>query len=286
MRLGQQPNGIGHRRKYNTPHSCIAPGCIRGFHMLVRRSARWSHCCYCRHCCRCRCCLRPMSLQCGDTSTSARQSLTRSRLANVPSTQCERQLARASFAWQARRRAGKQGYAARRGAREHVAQHMAAACCSWQSPAALTSAQLLRFPPVDELTCAAVASEHAPPLPLPLEPLLLLPSLLPLPLPLLPPPDVPAVQRHKHECTSVAHTLAVGGCSTQCERQLAWTSFACPASATRQKSGRSLAQCACVRLGRSPSPTEISLKSVVFVLSLLNESESRRQVCYAKAINM
>ena len=73
----------------------------------------------------------------------------------------------------------------RRGAREHVAQHMAAACCSWQSPAALTSAQLLRFPPVDELTCAAVASEHAPPLPLPLEPLLLLPPLLPLPLPLL-----------------------------------------------------------------------------------------------------
>ena len=172
----------------------------------------------------------------------------------------------------------------RRGAREHVAQHMAPAC--WQSPAALTSAQLFWFPPVIELTCAAVASEHAPPLPLPLEPLLLLPPLLPLPLPLLPPPDVPAVQRHKHECTSVAHTLAVGGCSTQCERQLAWKSFACPVSATRQKSGRSLAQCACVRLGRSPSPTEISLKSVVFVLSLLNESESRRQVCYAKAINM
>ena len=158
MRLGQQPNGIGHRRKYNTPHSCIAPGCIRGFHMLVRRSARWSHCCYCRHCCRCRCCLRPMSLQCGDTSTSARQSLTRSRLADVPRS----------------------------------------------AKGSLHGNHLLALSPLRDRSRGGA-------------------------------------WRNVHVC--------------------AWA-------------------------GVSPSPTEISLKSVVFVLSLLNESESRRQVCYAKAINM
>ena len=77
------------------------------------------------------------------------------------------------------------------------------------------------------LTCAAVASEHALalPLPLPLPPLppapdpllLLLPPLLPL----LPPLDVSAERRRGHGSMSVAHTLAVGGCPSQCERQLA-----------------------------------------------------------------